>query len=56
MTAQQTRFSMSYRPLADHGQIIASTLDRKSSRLLHRKLIIHGLHQNLYEPLCGCGG
>lgn len=40
MTAQQTRFSMSYRPLADHGRIIASTLGRESSRLPHHKLVI----------------
>jgi len=40
MTAQQTRFSLSYSPLADHGEIIASTLDRKSSLMMHRKLII----------------
>jgi len=40
MTAQQTRFSVSYNVLADHGRIIASTLGGRRSQALHRKLII----------------
>ncbi len=40
MTAQQTRFSVSYDVLADHGGIIASTLGRRRSLVFHRKLII----------------
>lgn len=40
MSAQQTRFSVSYDVLADHGQVIAGTIPQGASQPRHQRLVV----------------